>query len=145
MRLPPILLAFAAGAVTLGISQTLTPTVHAQAAPAASALRVSVQSLRVRQTLGGTEVTGRIVNTGRQALSYPAVVCIFTDAAGAEINHADGYFTTGPVGPGQGANFRAVSPAGPAFAKVVLRLREAGQPVSIQPLAQSASCRTTVR
>ncbi len=160
MRLSPVLLISAAGLVTFGVSQTLTPTVHAQTVhaqtvhaqtvhaqtnPAAPALRVSVQSLHTKQTSGGVEVTGKIVNTGRQALSYPAIVCVFTDAAGAEIGHADGYFTLGPVGPGQSAGFRAVAPTVPAFAKVILRLREAGQTVTVQPLAQSASRCTTVR
>ena len=145
MRLPPILFVFAAGAVTLGISQTLTPTVHAQSVPAAPALRVSVQNLHTKQTAGGIEVTGKIVNTGQQTLSYPAVACIFTDAAGAELERADGYLTAGPVGPGQSAAFRAIAPELPAFAQVTLRLREAGRTVSVQPLARSASRRTTVR
>ena len=141
----PLFLVLAAGLVTFGVSQTLAPTAHAQAVPAAPALRVSVHSLHLKQTIGGVEVTGKIVNTGQQALSYPAVVCIFTDAAGAEIGHADGYLTAGPVGPGRSAGFRAVSPTMPVFAQVTLRLREAGQTVTVQPLVQPASRRTTVR
>ena len=142
MRLPPILLVFAAGAVTVGISQTLAPTVHAQAVPAAPALRVSVQSLHTKQTAGGVEVTGRIVNTGRQALIYPTVVCVFTDTAGAEVGRADGYLTAGPVEAGQSVAFRAFTPKMPTFAAAALRLREAGLPVTVQA---SDSLRTTVR
>ncbi len=142
MQHSPIILVFAAGLLTLGVSQTLSPTVHAETVPAVPALRVFVQSLHVKQTLGGMEVTGKIVNTGQQALTYPAVACVFTDAAGAEIEHADGYLTAGPVAPGQGARFRAMTPTTPHYAKIILRLREAGHPVAIQP---SASRCTTVR
>lgn len=145
MQISPVFLVLAAGLATLGVSQTLTPTVHAQTIPAAPALRVSVQNLHTKRTAGGIEVTGKIVNIGQQALSYPAVVCIFTDAAGAEIERADGYLTAGPVGPGQNAAFRAIAPALPAFTKVTLRLREAGRTVFVQPLAQSASRPATVR
>lgn len=166
MRLSPILLVLTAGLVSLGVSQTLTPTAHAQAvpdqtapaqavlvqaAPNAPALRVSIQSLHLKQTLGGLEVTGWITNTGRQTLTYPAVVCVFTDAVGAEVGRAAGYLTAGPVRPGQSVNFRASAPKMPAAA-AALRLREAGQTVTVQPpaqtvqsLAQSASRRTTVR
>jgi hypothetical protein len=155
----PLLPVLAAGLATLGISQTLAPTVHAETVLAETvlavpALRVSVQSLHVKQTPGGVEVTGRIVNTGQRALSYPAVACVFTDAAGAEVQHADGYLTAGPVAPGQAASFRAMSPASPHFAQITLRLREAGRTVTVQPLAPlaaghlsahlSASRRTTV-
>ncbi len=142
MRLPPIVLVFAAGAVTLGISQTLAPTAHAQAIPAAPALQVSVQSLHTRQTIRGTEVTGRVANTGRQTLTYPSVVCVFTDAAGTEVGRADGYFLAGPVGPGQSAGFRAIAPAVSVSAKVTLCLREAGHAVTVQ---LSDSRRTMVR
>ena len=142
MRLPPILLVFAAGAVTVGISQTLAPTVHAQAAPVVPALRVSVQSLHTRLTASGMEVTGRIVNTGRQTLTYPAVVCVFSDAAGMEVGRADGYLTAGPVEPGQSVAFRASAPKMSAFAAATLRLREAGQTVTVQA---SDSRRTMVR
>ena len=142
MRLPPILLVLAAGAVTLGAGQTLAPTAHAQADPAAPALRVSVQSLHTKLTARGVEVTGRLANTGRQALTYPAVVCVFTDAAGTEVGQADGYFTAGPVGPGQSVTFRASGPKMHAFAAAALRLREAGQAVTVQA---SDSRRTTVR
>ena len=142
MRLPPILLVFTAGAVTVGTGQTLAPTVHAQAVPAAPALRVTVQSLHAKLTAGGVEVTGRIVNTGQQALTYPAVVCVFSDAAGMEVGRADGYFTAGPVEPGQSVTFRASAPKMPAFAAAALRLREAGQTVTVQA---SDSRRTMVR
>lgn len=145
MRLSPIFLVFAAGAAALGLSQTLAPTAYAQAVPAAPALRVSVQSLHAKETAGGTEVTGRLVNTGRQALTYPAVVCIFTDPVGAEVGHADGYLTAGPVEPGQSVTFRASAPKMPVFTSAALRLREAGQTVMVQPLAQSDRCRTTAR
>ncbi len=146
MRLPPILLVLTAGAVFFGVSQTLAPTVRAQAAPNQTispmpALRVSVQSLHFKPALGGLEVAGRITNTGRQTLTYPAVVCVFTDAAGAEVGHADGYLTAGPVKPGQSVNVRAFSPKMPAFAAVALRLREAGQSVTVQA---PESRRTTV-
>ncbi len=141
MRLSATFLVCAAGLMTLGASQTLAPTVHAQSAPAPPALRVAVQSLHAKQTLGGVELTGRITNTGRQALSYPAVVCVFTDTSGREVGRADGYFLAGPVEPGQSAGFRAAAANLPAFAAVSVRLREAGRPV----LVQAANCRTTVR
>ncbi len=128
MRLSPISLVFAAGAVTLGISQTLAPTAHAQAVPAASALRVSVQSLHTKLTAGSIEVTGRIVNTGRQALTYPTVVCVFTDAAGAEVGYAAGCLTRGPIMPRQSAGFRAIAPALPAFANVTCICAEPDKP-----------------
>ena len=143
MQLSPVLLFCAAALATFGVSQTLAPTAQAQAVPAAPALRVCVQSLHAKQTAGGIEVTGRILNTGRQALIYPAVVFIFTDAAGTEMEHADGYLLAGPVAPGQSAGFRAAAPPLPAFAQVTLRLREAGRTVTVQPRLQSASRRTT--
>lgn len=142
MRLSPLVLVGAAGLVTFGVSQTLTPTAFAQPTPvpSAPALRVSVQSLHTKQRLGSVELTGRIVNTGRQALSYPSVLCLFTDASGREVGRADGYLLAGPVAPGQSVGVRAAAPL-PAFAAVSLRLREAGRTVTVQ----AESCRMTVR
>ena len=141
MRLPPLFLVCAAGAVTFAFSQTLSPTARAQSIAAAPALRVSVQTLTAKQTPGGIEVTGRVVNTGRQALTYPSVVCVFSDASGREVGRTNGYFTAGPVEPGQSAEIRAVSPQTPAFAAVSVRLREAGQTVTVQPPVQSSASR----
>lgn len=142
MRFFPLLFVSAAGLLTLGVSQALSPTAHAQADPAAPALRVSVQSLHTKQTAYGMMLTGRIVNTGRQALTYPSAVCVFTDAADREVGRADGYLTAGPVEPGRSTDFRAMAAALPAFAKITLRLREAGKTVIVQPFD---SRRTTVR
>ena len=132
MRFSPLALVCAAGLVTLGVSQTLAPTVHAQPVLTVPALRAAVQSLHTKQVAGGIELTGRIVNTGRQAFSYPAVVCVFTDAAGREVGRTGGYFLAGPVGPGQSADFRAATPNMPPFAAVSVRLWEAGRLVTVQ-------------
>ena len=141
MRFSPLALVCAAGLMTFGVSQTLAPTAHAQSVPAAPLLQVAVRSLHTKQAVGGVELTGRIVNTGRQALTYPSLVCVFTNASGREVGRADGYFLAGPVGPGQGADFRAATPNMPPFAAVSVRLREAGRLVTIQ----SDNCRTTIR
>ena len=141
MHFSPLVLVCTAGLVTFGVSQTLVPTAHAQSVPVMPALRAAVQSLHTKQVVGGIELAGRIVNTGRQTLSYPAVVCVFTDAAGREVGRTDGYFLAGPVGPGQSADFRAATPNMPPFAAVSVRLREAGRLVTVQ----SDNCRTTIR
>ena len=141
MQFSPLVLACAAGLVTFGVSQALAPTAHAQSVPATPLLQAAVQRLHTKQTLGGIELTGQIINTGRQALSYPSVVCVLTNAAGQEVGRVDGYFLAGPVAPGQGVGFRAAAPNMPPFAAVAVRLREAGRPVTVQ----AANCRTTVR
>lgn len=146
MRLSPTFLICAAGLATLAAGQALTPTAHAQSADAPLPLRVTIQRLQSRQTVRGTELTGRLTNTGQEALTYTSISCIFTDGFGKEIGRSDAYLTAGPVGPGQSARFRALSPAVPATAKLALHVREAGQTVIVQmPLAQAASRRTTSR
>lgn len=141
MRLSPTVLICAAGLATLGVSQALAPTAYAQSAPAVPAVRVSVLNLDTRQTLGCVELTGRLVNTGQQTLSYPSVMCIFVNTAGREVGRAEGYLLAGPVAPGQSVGFRASAPNLPAFAAVSLRLREAGRPAAVQ----ADNCRMTVR
>ena len=146
MRLSPIFLICAAGFATFAAAQTLTPIAHADAAGTSPMLRVSVRSLQTKQTVRGVELTGRLENTGQQTLTYTSVVCVFTDASGKELGRGDGYLTTGPVGPGQTAGFRALASSAPASAKMTLLLREAGQAVLVQmPSAQAASRRTTSR
>lgn len=146
MRLSPIFIFCAAGLTTFAVSQTLTPTVHAQGTNAQNSLRVSVQNLHSTQTVCGRELTGRLENTGQQTLTYTSVVCVFTDASGKEVGRSDAYLTAGPVGPGQSASFRALSPSVPASAKVSLQLREAGQTVTVEMSpVQAASRRTTSR
>ena len=146
MRLSPIFLICAAGLTTFAVTETLTPTVHAQGADAQNPLRVSVQNLHTKQTVRGRELTGRLENTGQRTLTYTAVVCVFTDASGKEVGRSDAYLTAGPVEPGQSVGFRTLSPAVPTFAKVSLQLREAGQTVIVQmPPFQAASRRTTSR
>ena len=152
MRSSPVFLAAAAGLATLGLSQLHPPTAQAQAANAVPALRAAVQSLHTKQTLSGVELTGRIQNTGRQTLTYTALVCIFTDASNREVGRGDGYLLAGPVAPGQSAGFRAMLPQMPASSHLSLRLREAGQTVTLEaarPLPADiqalASRPTTVR
>ncbi len=142
MRLPPALLVCAAGLVTFGLIQAQTPIARAESTDRVPPLRAVVQNLHTKQTTGGTELTGTIINTGRLTLTYTSVTAVFTDAAGVEVGRGDGYLTAGPVAPGQSAGVRAALPGMPTFAKVSLHLREGGQIVTVQP---SASRRTMVR
>jgi hypothetical protein len=135
MRLSPLFLVAAAGMATLSIGQLLLPTARAQSTgPAPAALldyRVSVKSLHTQRTPHGLEVTGQIFNTGRQTLTYTSLVLVFTNAAG-QGTREDAYLTTGPVRPGQSAEFRAFAPDAPPFIGISLRLREAGHPVLVE-------------
>ena len=130
MQMSPLFFLVGAGAATLGLGQTLLPTARAQAA-APILYHVAVRSLAARHTPGGLEITGRIVNTGRRALSYTSVRLIFTDAAGTEIGRAPGYLTAEPLWPGQSAEVRAVLPETAPFHTVTLQLRDAGHPVTV--------------
>ena len=143
MQLPPIFLVCAAGLATFGVGQVLAPTVRADTVAAAPALQVSVQRLHVTRTPGGIEITGQIKNTGRQPLCYTSVVCVFTDPAGREVGRGDGYLTAGPVAPGEAAGFRAMALSLPPFTQATLRLREAGQAVTVEsPAFQRLAGRT---
>ncbi len=149
MRLSPLFLVFAAGCITFGIGQAVLPTAHAQAISNAQATapeyQVSVKSLHTAHTKSGLEVTGEIVNTGSGTLTYTAVVLVFKTADGAEAALEPAYLTTGPVGPGQSAKFRAASPE-LTYASVLVRLHEAGHLVTVTPEYQNPDKRrTTVR
>ena len=141
MRLPPLLLVFAAAAATFGVSQAVPPTAHAQdLTPAPVACRAAVKSLRLTRTPHGLEVTGQIVNTGTQPLVYTAVMLVCRAADGAETAPQPAYLTAGPVRPGQSAVFRAVLPPAPAdvsSAEIFVRLREAGQAVAVEQMRRS--------
>lgn len=147
MRLSPLFLVCAASLATLAAGQMLTPTVHADPAAPDPVLRIRVQSLHTKQTVSGTELTGRIKNTGRRNLAYTSLVLVFTDASGREIGRGDGYLLAGPVKPGQTAGFRGLALRMPASALVSVHLREAGQAVTIEaPATQLAdSPRTAAR
>ena len=136
MQLSPLFLIFAASAATFGIGQALLPTARAQPGKAPLAIpaeyRVRVQSLHTKRTLSGIEVTGEIVNTGRQTLTYTSVVTVFTNEAGQELGRGDGYLVAGPVRPGQAAEFRASLPQAPIFTGVTLLLHEAGHSVAVE-------------
>ena len=113
MQLSPICLVLAAGLATLGISQAVLPTAHAQASGAQAApslYQAAVKNLHTAHTQRGLETTGTIVNTGSRTLTYTSVVLVFKSADGAEVAEAPAYLTTGPVGPGQSANLRSASP-----------------------------------
>lgn len=147
MRLSPLFLVAAAGIATLGIGQAILPTAYAQANGTAPAVpleyRVSVKSLYAKHTPHGLEVTGQILNTGRQTLTYTSLVLVFTNAAGQDTRE-DAYLTTGPVRPGQTAQFRAAAPDAPPFTGISLRLREAGHPVTVETeIAQNSDKRRT--
>ena len=135
MQFSPLVLVLAASAGAFGIGQALLPTVRAEPIKAASRLstdyRVQVESLHTKHTTSGMEITGKILNTGRQTLTYTSVVTVFTDASGQEIGHGDGYLAAGPVCPGQAAEFRANAPETPGVSGVTLRLSEAGHSVSV--------------
>ncbi len=135
MRFSPSFCVCAAALVTLGVGQAVLPTAHAQNAGTMPALpadyQVSVQNLDARHTPRGLEVTGQIVNTGRQTLTYTSVMLVFTHTAGPDTRE-NAYLTAGPVRPGQTAGFRAALPEPPAFAGISLSLREAGKPVVVK-------------
>ena len=88
MRFSPSFCVCAAALVTLGVGQAVLPTAHAQNAGTMPALpadyQVSVQNLDARHTPRGLEVTGQIVNTGRQTLTYTSVMLVFTHTAGPD-------------------------------------------------------------
>ncbi len=138
MRFSPTLCVCAAALATLGAAQAVLPTAHAQGAGTGPGLRAdyqaSVQSLHTKHTTHGLEVTGRIVNTGRLALTYTSVVLVFAHAAGPDTCE-NAYLTAGPVRPGESATFRAALPEPPPFTRLSLTLREAGQPVRVDPPA----------
>ncbi len=148
MRLSPLFLVLAAGSITFGIGQAVLPTAHAQTvsdAQTAPEYQVSVKSLHTAHTKSGLEVTGEIVNTGSGTLTYTSVVLVFKTADGAKAALEPAYLTTGPVGPGQSAKFRAASPE-LTYASVLVRLHEAGHLVTVTPEYQNPDKRrTTVR
>ena len=123
----------AAGLATLGIGQAVLPTAHAQAGDRAQAApavyQVAVRNLHAAHTKSGLETTGTIVNTGSQTLTYTSVVLVFKSADSTQVEEP-AYLTTGPVGPGQSAEFRSASPE-LIYAGVSVRLREAGHPVAV--------------
>ena len=133
MQLSPLCLVLAAGLTTFGISQAVLPTAHAQTSRNAQApplYQAAVKSLHTAHTKSGLETTGEIVNTGSGTLTYTSVVLVFQSAAGTEAAEAPAYLTTGPVGPGQSAEFRSASPE-IAYASISVRLREAGHLVAV--------------
>ena len=151
MQFQPLFFVFAAGCLTLGISQAVLPIAHAQEKDAAPQYKVRVKNVQVTRAQNGIEVTGQIVNTGTALLTYTSIITVFKDRAGVEVAHGAGYLTAGPVQPGQSASFRATSPSGARFKAVSLRLTEAGQTVTVEtdaappaaPLQASAKRRTT--
>ena len=134
MQFSPFFLVWAACAATFGFGQALLPTAHAHPAKAllSAPYRVRVESLHMKRTAAGLEITGQILNTGRQTLTYTSVAAVFTDAAGQEIGRGDGYLAAGPLRPGQAAEFRACSPSPPAFAGVSVWVQEAGHSVKVE-------------
>jgi len=148
MQLSPLCLVFAAGLTTLGVGQAVLPTAHAQASDnrqAATPLyQVAVKKLHTAHTKGSLETIGEIVNTGSGTLTYTSVVLVFKTADGTEAASVPAYLTTGPVGPGQSAEFRAASPER-TYASVSVRLRESGHPVTVEPAQNPDKRRTTVR
>ena len=139
MRLSPLLLVSAAAAATFFGSQAVLPTAHAQdAKPAPAACRAAVKSLHLTRTPQGMEVTGQILNLGAQPLAYTSVTLIFRTANGNQATEQPAYLTSGPVGSGQSAVFRAILPP-PALpdvfpAGISVRLREAGQAVAVKQM-----------
>jgi hypothetical protein len=136
MQLSSLFLILAASAATFGAGQALLPTAQAQPIKAPAALstppyRVRVEHLHTKRTASGIEVTGQIVNTGCQSLTYTSLVTVCTDETGRELARGDGYLTAGPVRPGQAAGFRGSLPETPAFTDVTLVLHEAGHPVTV--------------
>ena len=123
----------AAGLATLGIGQAVLPTAHAQAGDRAQAApavyQVPVKTLHAAHAKSGLETTGTIVNTGSGTLTYTSIVVVFKSADGTQAEEP-AYLTTGPVGPGQSAEFRSASPDR-SYAGVAVRLREAGHPVAV--------------
>ena len=128
MQLSPLCFVFAAALTTFGIGQAVLPTAHAQAA--LPVYQVAVKNLHTAHTKSGLETTGTIVNTGSRTLTYTSVVLVFKSANGTEASEVPAYLTTGPVGPGQSAEFRSASPER-IYAGVSVRLREAGHPVAV--------------
>ena len=63
--------------------------------------------------------------------SYTSVVLVFTHAAGPDTRE-NAYLAAGPLRPGESAELRAALPE-PPFTHVSLTLREAGQPVTVEP------------
>lgn len=138
MRLSSVFLVFTAAGVTFSIGQAILPTAHAQsAASPLPAYQVSVNGVNTKHAAGGLEVSGQIVNRGFQPLTYTSVVVVFSNTAGKEIAHAPAYLTSGPVLPGGSAEFRSSVPEVPAFTAVSVRLREAGQAVTVEAASQS--------
>ena len=147
MRASPLFCICAAGLATLGIGQAMLPTAHAQASGTAPTLpsthyQVSVQSLHITHTPRGLEVTGQIVNTGRQMLTYTSIVLVFTHSAGPDTRE-NAYLTAGPVRPGGSAEFRAALPEPPAYISISLGLREAGKSVTVKSGDAQADRRLT--